>query len=251
MSLQDKKVVITRPWHQSQTLINRLKKKGAIPIVFPTIDIKMATQTTALDDAIKNIDQYDWVVITSANGVNYFLQRMEELNVDLSILNNKKIATVGTVTQERLASRNIQVDFVPERFVADVLGATLPIQKGEKILLPQSDIAREKLIKQLEDRGATVNSFTAYETKLRPVKKEEVENLLAQNIDWICFTSASTSQGMEKAFKDNAIAIPDIPCAVIGPVTYSAAIERGFNIKVVADPHTVDGLIDAMTNANS
>ena len=96
-----------------------------------------------------------------------------------------------------------------------------------------------------------MKTCNAYETKLIPVKKEVLENLLAQKIDWICFTSASTSKGLEKAFKDNALAIPNIPCAVIGPVTHTAAIERGFNVKAVADPHTVDGLIEAMTNNSS
>ncbi len=76
----------------------------------------------------------------------FFLQRMKELGIDSAILNKKKIATVGTVTQEELASRNIKVDFIPAQFVADILGETLPINKGDKVLLPQSDIARKKLI---------------------------------------------------------------------------------------------------------
>lgn len=246
MSLEGKKIIITRPRHQSESLIKKLEAKGAIPIVFPTIEIQMASDTRDLDQAIQHIQDYDWVVITSANGVNFFIQRMEELGIDPSILNQKKVATVGTITQENLAAKNIQVDFVPEQFVADVLGETLPLEKGEKILLPQSDIARKKLIAQLEERGAKVNSITAYETTLRSVSKEDLEDVLAQEPDWVCFTSASTSKGMEKAFQDHKLDIPNIPCAVIGPVTERAAKARGFHVAVCAEPHTVDGMIEGM-----
>jgi uroporphyrinogen-III synthase len=236
MSLEGKKIIITRPRHQSESLIKKLEAKGAIPIVFPTIEIQMASDTRDLDQAIQHIQDYDWVVITSANGVNFFIQRMEELGIDPSILNQKKVATVGTITQENLAVKNIQVDFVPEQFVADVLGETLP----------QSDIARKKLIAQLEERGAKVNSIKAYETTLRSVSKEDLEDVLAQEPDWVCFTSASTSKGMEKAFQDHKLDIPNIPCAVIGPVTERAAKARGFHVAVCAEPHTVDGMIEGM-----
>jgi len=251
MSLQGKKVVITRPKHQSDTIIKRLEAKGAIPIFFPTIEIKMAADTAALDQAIKNIEAYDWVVITSANGVNFFLQRMEELGIDSAILNKKKIATVGTVTQEKLASKNIKVDFIPAQFVADILGETLPINKGDKVLLPQSDIARKKLISQLKDRGAIVNSFTAYETRTKSIDLDSMNELIGSDLDWICFTSASTAKGLEQAFKDHQKEIPNTPCAVIGPVTQKAALAKGFNVVASADPHTVDGLIAAMTNNSS
>jgi uroporphyrinogen III methyltransferase/synthase len=233
--MNGKRIVITRPPEQAQHFAEQLKALGAIPIVMPTITIQPPADRQPLDHALSQ--HYDWVIFTSANAVHAVCQQ--------SAVCWSAIAVIGPATAKALSEYGLTPTLIAERHVAEgvfeILAAHTDL-RGKRILLPQANLARPVLVQLLQATGAQIDVVTAYET-VRPVIDP---NLLAQPFDAITFTSSSTVQNFVDLFDNPLSIIGDARIVCIGPVTADTARDLGLPVHAVADPHTMEGLMNVL-----
>jgi uroporphyrinogen III methyltransferase/synthase len=253
MPLLGKRVLVTRPGHQAADFMVALRALGAEPISFPTIEIRPVEETRPLDAAIVRLaktNSYDWLVLTSANGVAAFWERLNALNLDSRALAPVRIAAIGPSTAESLIRHSITPDLIPEVYTAEgVLEAfdRLGVLAGRRFLLARADIARKTLAEGLIERGAYVDEIPAYRTV--PVHGEQTPPAA----DIVTFTSSSTVQGYVNclAGRSPAEALRDVQVVCIGPITAATARELGMPISAVADDYTIEGLLNTLKEVNS
>jgi hydroxymethylbilane synthase len=248
--LWSKKVVVTRPRAQAQRFIARLESLGATVLALATIEIvPPADDYTALDAAIATLEQYDWVVFTSANGVHHFWERLTHVGKSTADLAVIQWAVVGEATAEALAAYGINSQVLPETYVAEELITTLshyPLE-GKRILMPRADIARQVLPDALTERGAKVTAVDAYRTIAPPLDPATIA-LLEQGVDVLTFTSSSTVRNFVAQMGEDAAQrlAKNAIVAVIGPITAQTAHEVGLPVTLQAETHTTDGLIESL-----
>lgn len=244
-----KRVLVTRPKDQALGFSSLLESEGAEVVLYPTIEITPPSSYRTLDRAIKNIRDYDWVLFTSVNGVQRFLQRLRNKGKDLRELYGIKIGAIGAKTAKQLEHAGISVDEVPSDFRAEGLieifsGTDV---KGKKFLIPRAKAARTILPDTLRNMGAQVDVAPAYET-VAPEKNERdaVKRLLKDGkIDVITFTSSSTA----KNFFEQIGSIPrDTVIASIGPITAKTVKELGYDTEIMPDKYTVEDLTQAISD---
>ncbi|MFH1078696.1 MAG: uroporphyrinogen-III C-methyltransferase [Pseudomonadota bacterium] len=244
-----KGVVITRPDAQAADMQELLRQQGARTIAFPTIRIVEPESWQALDEALKHLESYHWIIFTSANGVRFFFRRLQETGRDLRDLKGIRICTIGPATASTLEIMGIRVDLVPDSYVSE--GVIKAFEKhnlnSRKILLPRAETARDVIPEGLAGLGAAVDVVTVYRTVASGQKKEKLESLIAAGkVDVITFTSPSTVTHfmdiMEKDFK----LPPQVRTACIGPVTAAAMKKAGLPVDIMREEFTIPGLVAAM-----
>jgi uroporphyrinogen III methyltransferase/synthase len=244
-----KGVVITRPEKQADDLARLLIKEGANPIHFPTIKIVPPPNWRELDAAIKKLEDYDWLLFTSANGVAFFFERLFATKKDVRDLKGVKICCIGPATAQQVQSKGIRVDLVPEEFISEGILKSFSDKKlkGKKILIARAAKARDILPEGLKKLGAKVDVVTAYETVSSGKKKNDLEALFKENqVDVITFTSSSTVNNFVKIMGRN-LKLPDgVKIACIGPVTAAAAKKAGFPVDIHQEEYTMEGLVSAL-----
>src|SRR5689334_12810379 len=162
--LQGKRIVVTRPEAQAGGLAARLRELGAEPIVCPAIAIAPPADYAPLDAAIARMAEYDWLLVTSANGVRALLGRMAQLGRDAQALRDLRVGAIGPATAQALAEHGLEASFVPSAYVAEAILDQIGDVAGRRILLPRADIAREALAAGLRAKGALVDEIAAYRT---------------------------------------------------------------------------------------
>jgi len=248
-----KRVLITRSRSQASVLAEEIEALGGEPYEFPTIDIADPDDFAPLDEAIAEIESYNWLVLTSVNGVQSFMKRMRSSRKDVRSLHGVKIVAIGPKTREEIEKYGVFCEFMPEEFVAE---AIIEVFKGEdmdgqKVLLPRADIARKILPDTLRAMGAVVDETTAYKTVMGEGNTEELIKLLEdKKIHVLTFTSSSTAKNfVKKLGPDNVQRLLDgVMVASIGPITSASARELGLRVDVQAAEYTIDGLIQAVLN---
>jgi uroporphyrinogen III methyltransferase/synthase len=251
LPLFGQRIVVTRPRDQAAALTDRLRALGAEAISLPTIEIRPPDDWTPLDEAISRLDTYDWLIFTSANGVNKFIERLDQSPSDLRCL-RARICAIGPATAEALSTLHLKVDRLPAEYVAESLlqafaGDDL---NGKRILLPRALVARDLIPAQLEQRGARVDVVAAYQTVIPAAAAPHAQRLFAapRRPDWITFTSSSTVKNfLSVCPKENLEAVR---VASIGPITSGTARELGLSVDQEASRYTIDGLIEAILSAD-
>ena len=249
-----KKVLVTRSREQASALSELLREYGAEPIEFPVIKISPPESFAELDVALSCIEKYDWLLFTSANGVQAVMDRLRKLGRDMRWLKGPRIGAIGPKTAEAVQCLGMKVDFVPSKFVSEAIADELPESpSGKRILILRAKEAREALPEKLRERGAQVDVVAAYRTEIDPDSyrddADRVKELLASGgIDIITFTSPSTVKGFVNLVGEGGLAARagKVTVACIGPITAQAAEEHGLKPNVVADEHTIKGLIEAL-----
>ena len=251
--LQGKRIVVTRPEAQAGGLAARLREHGAEPVVCPAIAIVPPADYAALDAAIADLDTFDRLIVTSANGVHALLGRMVELGHDIAALRRLWVGVIGPATARALEEYDLQASFVPTAFVAEAILDEIGDVDGQRILLPRADIAREALAVGLRAKGAVVNEVAAYRTVPGDGARELAARLQRQEIDAVTFTSSSTVRylldGLELAGvgRDQArVLLQRSTIACIGPITAATARAEGLSVDVEAQEYTSDGLVAAL-----
>jgi uroporphyrinogen III methyltransferase/synthase len=249
-----RRIVVTRSREQAGELVDMLEERGAEAIQAPTIRVAPAEDTAALDRACADAGAYNWIVFTSANAVDYFMQRVMA-NGDVRDLKGVRLCAIGPSTAQRIARFGLRVDVTPDEAnseaITDALRAAGTL-KGARILLPRADIAREVLADQLRDAGADVSEVTAYRTVLGETERDADQDiyrmLLEGKIDAITFTSASTVKNFAKIFGEEQAAdlLRTTVVASIGPVTAEAAQQLGIKTTVMPERYTIPDLVDAL-----
>ncbi len=236
-SLVGKRIVVTRPADQAESFCAELEALGAEAIRLPVIRTECLNDPGLLDQALRTLNNYDWVVFTSVNGVRHALERLEG-----PFPETVKVAAIGPATEKALEDRGVRCAFVPEEYVAEHIASGLTAVRGAHILLLRAVTARKALGEQLRCRGAYVEEVPAYRTvAVRPSL-----NRLRAAVDAITFTSSSTAQEFHALVGTHTRHLDTAIIACIGPITASAARELGYTVDVVARPYTTGGLLRAL-----
>jgi len=244
-ALESRRVVVTRPPAQAVEICRMLESAGALPVLVPTIGIEPPASFEPLDRALRSAEEYDWVVFTSATGVQAVLRRTATLDVGLAT-SEPKLAAVGPATARALSDSGLTVAATPGAHRADQIPDALGDLRGVRILLPRSDLADESLPSLLRALGAQVDAVAAYRTTMQAVTPTGLA-VLEQGVDAITFTSPSTVRGLlEGLGSAGSRLMGDAVVASIGPVTSVAARELGVRVHVEARESTSRGLVDAL-----
>lgn len=244
-----KRILVTRAWHQASQLSQLLLKRGAVPIEMPAIEIQPLPTHDGLDQAILNLKDYHWIIFTSANGVDAFFHRLYSLNLDARWLKDIRIGAIGSATASALEQRGLRADCVPKKYTSKGLLAQLQRHDmaGCRVLLPRADIAGKELTLGLAQLGAEVHEVTAYRTtpNIGGISQAK-QMLLAGQIDIVTFTSSSTVTNLVAALGKKREAMNKALIACIGPTTASTVTKAGLRVDIVAQKHTIPGLVEAM-----
>ena len=247
--LHDKRVVVTRSAAQAGEMAQLLNRYGAVPVLFPCIELVPPDEASELDEALVGAsnNEFDWLVLTSTNTVEAVADRLDALGINLGEL---RIAAIGPKTaaaaQKRLAP---EIHFVSSKYVAEVMVVEMQVTKGQRILLPQSDAARPILAEGFSEQGALVSAVVAYRTVMGQGGEDVPSMLTAGQIDAITFTSASTVQFFLARLTDAGVdssSLADICLAAIGPVTASALKKVSLPVSIIPATYTVPALVEAL-----
>lgn len=238
-----KKILITRARSQASKLNKKLSELGADCVEIPAIKIVEPTDNyKVVDSAIDKINEYDFIIFTSENGVSSFFKRLRIKNLDSRSLSNAKIAAIGSTTAESLSKYGIIADFVPKEFIAEAIVDLLKdIVKDKKILIPRAEEAREILPQKLIEYGAKVEIVPVYKT-ISAIK----DDVKLDDIDLVTFTSSSTVKNLLNTV--GAETLKNKKTAAIGPVTAATLKDFGIEVNIIAEEYTIDGLVNAIFN---
>jgi uroporphyrinogen III methyltransferase / synthase len=245
MDLRGRTILITRAPSQSEELRAGLERLGARVLECPAIEIVPVEDWAEVDQAISNLNTYDWLIFTSTNAVDYFAPRMAARGVTCTV----PIAAVGAATGARLSHWNLTPARIPADFRSEGLLELFPADlRGLRVLLPRAETAREVLPDELRRRGAIVDLITVYRTVRSTAGLSSVRSTLVnEKIDSVAFTSPSAIRFFAEALGDELKAmLSPIPIAVIGPVAEEAATTVGLKASIRAEHATIQDLVEAI-----
>ena len=245
--LLGKRIVVTRTRKQASGLSNKLRALGAHVIELPTIRIEPPTDLREFAELVQDAHIYDWIVFTSANGVEAFFDIFFKLYDDAREIGAARIAAIGPATGQRVKDFHLHVDLQPEEFVAEAVVREFKKQgsiENLRVLLVRAEKARDVLPKELSAAGAIVDEAFAYRTVPETRDTSGARRQLAQDgADLITFTSSSTVENFL------ALGLPwpkGMRVASIGPITSKTARDHGLAVDVEAHRHDIDGLVQAV-----
>lgn len=256
-----RRILVTRARSQASELSARIDDLGGEPYEFPVIETRMpedAATVEAVKAVLAEAESYDWVVLTSVNGVDYFFRWLELTGVDVRRLHRAEFAAVGPATAAALKTRGIIASALPEKFQAEGLKEALGsrVRPGQRVLLPRGDLARRWLPEELRKLGLDAVEIDVYETKpVEPNDRLLLEMFREGGVHAITFTSSSTVTNLLNALRKMGAERPQewlrgIDIACIGPVTARTAEEHGLQVTATAEDATLDGLINALIELN-
>jgi uroporphyrinogen III methyltransferase/synthase len=249
------RVLVTRPREQAGELVERLEAMGAEAIEAPMIRIAAPHDLGPLDSVCARVGSFDWIVFSSANAVDKFIERLLTTSQDMRALGGVKLCVVGPGTAERLARYGLKADLMPGEFRAEALARSMSENgdvQGLKVLLPHADIGREIIADELRKSGADVTEVVAYRTvQAEPEREGEPDiyrMLLERRIDVVTFTSASAVRAFVQLLGTEPAAdlLRATVVAAIGPVTAEAAARYQIQSTIVPSAFTVPALVDAI-----
>jgi uroporphyrinogen-III synthase len=251
-TLVGKRLLVTRAVEQSESLVAALREMGALPICLPLVAFAPPDDPDPLDEAIRQLEKYDWVFLTSQNALRALQQRCAHLNLSLAKATaGGQIAAVGPATAEASLEAGLQVAYVAVTHQGVSLAAELSARvKGKKIFLPHSDRASRDIVDVLKDSGAVVTDVVAYKTVLPSGKeKHQYEAIMQQGADAVLFFSPSAVHHLlELEGRAKFLALSQQAVfAAIGPITEKALREAGVQRLVRARDTTVAAAIAVLS----
>jgi uroporphyrinogen III methyltransferase/synthase len=250
LPLFGKRVAITRAREQAGVLHEELAALGAEIIEIPTIEIRPPDSWEPLDTAIRRLEEFHYLLVTSANGVRNFLARLAVSGRDVRALKGLTISAIGPATAAEFARTGVKVDLLPAEYVAEGLLAALADRdlRGKAFLIPRARVARDLVPRVLEERGAHVEVVEAYQTVMPEISPGELARLLSPPPDAITFTSSSTAANFAKLLGESQLAesLRGAAIASIGPITSQTLRKLGFKVTLEAQESTMAGLVQAL-----
>jgi uroporphyrinogen-III synthase len=254
LPLAGTRVLVGRARHQASALSAGLKKLGAEIIEIPFIDIRRPRSYKPLDSALRQIAKYDWLVLTSINGVEALSARMKRWKIRRSSLQHLKIATIGPATAKEIEKLGLTVTVVPKRYVAEsVVESMRGKVEGKRVLLARAKVARDVIPRELRKMGARVDVVEAYETVVPTSSKKRIQAVMKdpkRRPNVIAFTSSSTVRNFVALLGGQECpphtGLDGIRLASIGPVTSATLREFDLPVHVEAKEYTIPGLIEAI-----
>jgi uroporphyrinogen-III synthase len=252
--LRGRRILITRAHSQAGKLSIGLRAQGATVISIPSIEIRPPRSWKPLDAALTHLQDYDWLILTSVNGVEALFARLKHLRTR-KIPGHLKIAAIGPATKAAAEAHCVRVQVVPKQYVAEgVVKALRAKVKGKKILLVRARVARDVIPADLRGGGAQVDVVEAYETVVPSHSRKALRTVLKnskQRPHAITFTSSSTARNFLKLLGGvrNRKLLDGILLASIGPVTSATLREIGLRADIEAAEYTIPGLVRALVAA--
>jgi uroporphyrinogen-III synthase len=257
LPLHNKRILITRTRHQASELATQLEALGAVSILIPTIEIIPAETYAPFDTALAHLNQYDWLIFTSANAVEIFGQR---INRSIRATHEShfraqpklpRIAVIGPATAKAVQGIGLPVDLTPKKYVAESLAEALtPYAANSNMLLIRAEQARDILPDSLTSAGATVTVANAYRNQIPPDSIPALQQLFSNPAtypDAITFTSASTARNLIALLEAAYLTLPsNITLASIGPITSQTLRDLGHQPTVEAPEPTIPALIQSL-----
>lgn len=254
--LAGRTVVVTRAASQASALVSALESYGASVISYPTIEIAEPESYERLDEAIDHLYGYDWLIFTSANGVEYFRRRLNTRGLQVEELDELKVCAIGEATADKLRDAHIHVDLIPSHSKAEGVFAALcefvggsEHLHGLNFLIPRAAVGRDYLPKSLEAAGARVDVVTAYRTVLpENLDRGRLSAMLTGSADCIAFMSPSSVKNLALLFDtlDLGEKLKALAIACIGDVTAATAVEYGLRVHIQPEQTTVENLAHAI-----
>jgi uroporphyrinogen-III synthase len=246
------RVLVGRARHQAGALSSELRKLGATVLEIPFIEIRKPQSFKPLDSAIKNLAQYNWLILTSANGVEAMWERMGKLHLTKANLGYLRIAAIGPATKKTIEQRGIKVDVVPKEYIAESVVRSLRRRvKGKRVLLVRAKVARDVIPRELRRAGAHVDVVEAYETVVPESSRMRLRAALKnprRRPHIVTFTSSSTVKNFVELLGPHGKrpSVNGILTSSIGPVTSSTLRALGFSVNIAAKKFTIHGLVAAI-----
>ena len=255
------RVLVGRARHQASALSSGLRDQGAEVLEIPFIEIRKPRSYKALDAALKRLSEYDWLILTSVNGVDALWERLRKLHLGGKAMRHLKVAAIGPATRQAIEQHGVKVNVVPREYVAESVVASLRRKvKGKRVLLARAKVARDVIPRELRKLGARVDVVEAYETVIPQASRQRLRAALASRSrrpDWITFTSSSTVRNFVALLGESRGRVGRDPMgkednrvrvASIGPVTSSTLRELGLTVDIEAAEYTIPGLIKAISS---
>jgi uroporphyrinogen III methyltransferase/synthase len=250
-----RRILVTRPRDQAAEMVELIESLGAEAVEAPMIRVIPPEDYGPLDTACAEAGRFDWIVFSSANAVDAFMERLQASPLDLRALGGAKLCAVGPATTERLGKYGLKVDLVPEEYGADAIAHAFSASSrlaGLEVLIPRADIGREVVGDELRRQGANVTEVIAYRTTVVDPEREGEPDvyrmLLDRRLDVVTFTSASAVRSFVRSFGAEQVAdlLNSVAVASIGPVTAEAASQYGIHTTIMPLHYTVPALVDAI-----
>ncbi|NOY54008.1 MAG: uroporphyrinogen-III C-methyltransferase [Deltaproteobacteria bacterium] len=252
LPLFGRRIALTRERENAGLFSKELERLGAVIYYLPAISIFSPEEFGIVDQAIEEIEQFDWIIFTSANAVRYFLDRLIKKNRDVRDLKGISICTVGTATARSLKTRGIRTDLIPEEFTGEGVVAALLKEgdlPGKRVLIPRAEKAREVVPDALREAGAEVVVATVYRNLAPEIDAQALQEILInRKADLIVFTSPSNIRNFVRSVQKEGLqkTLPGIRTACIGPVTAKAAKEAGLDVVVEPEKSTLESVSEAI-----
>jgi uroporphyrinogen-III synthase len=256
------RIVVGRARHQAGALSSSLQELGAEVIEIPFIEIRKPRSYQPLDTALKNLHDYDWLILTSVNGVEALWKRVQKLRLSKRHFKRLQVAAIGPATKKAIEERGIKVKVVPEEYVAEsVVQSLRDLVAGKRVLLARARVARDVIPRELRKLSAKVDVVEAYETVIPQSSQTRLRTILKspKRPHMITFTSSSTVRNFVALLGKNVWRgrphprkpgpLDGMRLASIGPVTSSTLRELGLPVDVEAKEYTIPGLIKAIVSA--
>src|SRR5580658_2884537 len=251
------RILVGRARHQASSLSAGLRSLGASVIEVPFIEIRRPQSYRPLDDALKNMKTYDWLILTSANGVEAMWERVRKLRITRRNFEHLQIAAIGPATKKAIVKHGLKVKMVPEEYVAEsVVKGLRDKVNGKRVVLIRAKVARDVIPEELRASGAEVDVVEAYETVV-PERSRLRLRALMKNSERrphiITFTSSSTAKNFVELLGNSNVGrqrwLKQIQLASIGPVTSATLRKLQLPVAIEAREFTMGGLIRAIVLA--
>lgn len=238
-------VLITRPHGQAVPFRNQLRELGADVTVQTAIEIGPPDDWSAVDEAIRRLPDYDWLVFSSVNGVRFFMNRLLETGHDVRRLGDIKLAAIGERTTASLAEYQLRADLQPEEYRAEALAESLAKDaSGRKFLLARASRGREVLAEELTSAGGEVEQIVVYNSRdVKQVDAAILQRMKQGGFDWTTVTSSAIARSLVKHFGQ---ALTQTKLVSISPITSATLRELGCDVAAEATEYTATGVIDAI-----
>jgi uroporphyrinogen-III synthase len=256
LPLKGLRAIVGRARHQASALSSGLCDLGAVVLDIPFIAIRKPHSYRPLDTALKNLSDYDWLILTSVNGVEALWQRLRNLGLNRNNLGHLKIAAIGPATKDAIEQHGLKVNVIPKEYVAESVVASLRQKvKGKRVLLARAKVARDVIPRELGKLGAQVDVVEAYETVVPVASRKRLQAALISvknRPQLITFTSSSTVKNFVALLRNGrgrprpTRQLKGILLASIGPVTSSTLRELGLGVDIEAGKYNIPGLIKAI-----
>jgi uroporphyrinogen-III synthase len=255
------RVLVGRARQQASALSIGLQALGAEVIEIPFIEIRPPRSYEPLDTALQQISEYDWLILTSVNGVEALAARMRQLEIEPNKISHLNIATIGPSTRSATEDMGLKVSVVPPKYVAESVVESLRGKvEGRRVLLVRAAVARDVIPRELRQMGAIVDVVEAYKTVVPDSSRKKLQAVMTdakRRPQVVTFTSSSTVRNFVELLggrgrpPHTSNLLDGVRLASIGPITSATLRDFGLPVHIEAEEYTIAGLTRAIVDKHN